>query len=122
MRGRASGSSGAVGLSGSSCVRFGRMDGRPVSLRIAGQSYKVVSSASEEELQRLADTVSAKVAELTPQNKSAAPQAVILAAMALAHELEQERARRLHVERRAKDMLRRVLGHIDDALDCASEQ
>ena len=98
------------------------MDGRPVSLRIAGQSYKVVSSASEEELQRLADTVTAKVEELTPPGKATAPQAVILAAMALAHELEQERARRLHVERRAREMLRRVLGRIDDALDCASEQ
>jgi cell division protein ZapA len=98
------------------------MDGRPISLRVAGQSYKVVSSASEEDLQRLADTVSAKVQELTPQGKAAAPQAVILAAIALAHELEEERARRLFVERRAKDMLRRVLGRIDDALDCAPEQ
>ncbi|MBX3222154.1 MAG: cell division protein ZapA [Labilithrix sp.] len=98
------------------------MDGRAVSLRIAGQSYKVVSTASEEELQRLADTVTAKVEELTPLGKSAAPQAVILAAMALAHELEEERSRRLSVERRAKEMLRRVLGRIDDALDCSSEQ
>ena len=98
------------------------MDGRPVSLRIAGQSYKVVSSAGEAELQRLADAVSAKVEELTPQGKAPSAQAVVLAAMALAHELEEERARRLFVERRAKDMLRRVLGRIDDALDCASEQ
>lgn len=95
------------------------MDGRPVSLLIAGQPYKVVSSASEAELQRLADTVTAKVHELSP-GRAPAPQAVILAAMALAHELEQERARRLHVERRAKDMLRRVLGRIDDALDLTS--
>ena len=93
------------------------MDGRPVSLRVAGQSYKVVSSASEEELQRLADTVTAKVEALTPRGKAAAPQSVILAALALAHELEEERARRLSVERRARDMLRRVLGRIDEALD-----
>lgn len=92
------------------------MDARPVSLRIAGQSYKVVSTASEEDLQRLAETVSAKVAELTPVGKAAAPQAVVLAAMALAHELEEERARRRTLERRARDMLRSVLGRIDDAL------
>ena len=98
------------------------MDGRPVSLRIAGQSYKVVSSASEEELQRLADTVTAKVEAITPHGKAVAPQAVILAAMALAHELEEERARRLMVEQRAKEMLRRLLGRIDDALDCAVER
>src|SRR4051794_824861 len=93
------------------------MDGRPVSLRIAGQSYKVFSSANEDELHRLAETVSAKVEELTPDGKAAAPQTVVLAAMALAHELEQERAKRMSLERRAKDMLRRVLGRIDDALD-----
>jgi hypothetical protein len=42
--------------------------------------------------------------------------------MALAHELEEERARRLEVERRAKDILQRVLGHLDEELDCAPEQ
>jgi cell division protein ZapA len=93
------------------------MDTRPVQLRIGGQSYKVVSSADEEELQRLAGTVNAKVAELNPTGTTAAPQAVLLAAIALAHELEQERARRLAVERRTRDMLRRVLVRIDDALE-----
>ena len=92
------------------------MDGRPVSVRIAGQSYKVVSSSSEEELQRLAGTVNAKVEELTPPGKAAGSQAVLLAAMALAHELEEERARRAQVERRAKEMMKRVLGQIDEAL------
>ncbi len=93
------------------------MDARPVQLRIAGQSYKVVSSADEEELQRLADTVSAKVAELTPRGKAASPQSMLLAAIALAHEVEEEKARRTAVERRTRDMLRRVLLRIDDALD-----
>jgi cell division protein ZapA len=93
------------------------MDTRPVQLTIGGQSYKVVSSADEEELRRLADAVSAKVAELTPRGKTAPAQAVLLAAIALAHELEQERARRVAVERKARDMLRRVLVRLDDALD-----
>jgi cell division protein ZapA len=95
------------------------METRPVQLTIGGQSYKVVSSADEGELQRLADTVSAKVAELTPRGKAAPPQAVLLAAIALAHELEQERDRRVAVECRARDMLRQVLVRIDDALDDA---
>jgi len=94
---------------------------RPVQLRIGGQSYKVVSSADEAELQRLADTVSAKVESLTPVGRAAHPQAVLLAAIALAHELEEERARRMAVERRARDMLRRVLVRLDDALDVAAE-
>lgn len=95
------------------------MNGRPVQLRIAGQSYRVVSSASEEDLHRLAATVSAKVDELTPPGKVASSQSVLLAAMALAHELEEERTRRVSVERRAREMLRRVLGRIDDALGFA---
>jgi cell division protein ZapA len=98
------------------------MDGRPVQLRIAGQSYRVVSSASEEELERLANTVSAKVEELTPSGRIANPQAVLLAAMALAHELEEERARRVALERRTRDLLRRILVRLDDAIDCAPEQ
>jgi cell division protein ZapA len=97
------------------------MDGRPVQLRVAGQSYRVVSSASEEDLQRLAETVSAKVAELSPRNK-AAPQAVLLAAISLAHELEEERSRRHALERRTRDVLRRVLVRIDDAMDATPEQ
>ena len=97
------------------------MDSRPVQLTIGGQSYKVVSSADEEELRRLAEAVSAKVAELTPRGKTAPPQAVLLAAIALAHELEQERSRRVAVERRTRDMLRRVLVHIVDALDDAPD-
>jgi len=97
------------------------MDGRAVSLRIAGHSYKVVTSADEAELQRLARTVSTKVEELTPEGKAAAPQAVLLAAIALAHELEQERARRVSLERRMRDLLRRVIVRIDDALEGALE-
>jgi cell division protein ZapA len=91
------------------------MDARPVSLSIAGQSYKVISSASEDELQRLAETVSAKVAEVARDGRAGA-QAVLLAAMALAHELEEERSRRRHVELRAQAILRNVLGRIDDVL------
>ena len=63
-----------------------------------------------------------EVEELLPPGKAANGQAVLLAAIALAHELEQERARPQSVERRAKDMLKRVLGRIDDAIDCASDQ
>lgn len=96
------------------------MDGRPVNVRIAGQSYKVVSSASEDELQRLADTISERVEALQPgakDPKSASQQAVLLAAMALAHELEVERAKRISVEQRTREILQRVLGHIDEALE-----
>jgi cell division protein ZapA len=90
---------------------------RSVDLRIGGQSYRVVSSASEEELRRLASRVDQKVAELAPAGKPIPPQALALAAIALAHDLEVEQSRRLMLERRSRDMLRRVLVRVESALD-----
>ena len=92
------------------------MDRRTVELHVAGQSYKVVSSAPEEELTRLAAVLDAKVAELAPRGRPSA-QAVLLAALAIAHDLEEERERRGALERRTRDLLRRVLMRIDDALE-----
>ena len=106
-------------LDGSGGVVHNRppMERRTVEVRIAGQSYKLVSSAAESELKRLAETVDAKVKQLAPPGKAPSAQAVLLAAMALAHELEAERAKRQALERRARDLLRRVLVRLDDALE-----
>jgi cell division protein ZapA len=97
------------------------MDRRTVQLQIAGQSYKVVSTAPEAELHRLAAAVDAKVAEVAPRGRAVPPQAMLLAAIALAHELEEERSKRTALERRTRDVLRRVLVRIDDALEPADE-
>jgi cell division protein ZapA len=93
------------------------MDRRTVQLQVAGQSYKVVSTAPESDLHRLAATVDAKVAQVVPRGRAVPPQAMLLAAIALAHELEEERSRREALERKTRDVLRRVLVRIDDALD-----
>jgi cell division protein ZapA len=93
------------------------VDRRTVELRIAGQSYRVVSSAPEEDLKRLALVVSAKLAELVPKGRPVPPQAMLLAAMALAHEVEAARGERESLERRTRDLLRRALVRIDDALE-----
>jgi len=92
------------------------MERRTVELRIAGQNYRLVSSAPADELQRLADVVEAKLAEIAPKGK-AQPQALLLAAMALAHEVESERDRRESLERRTRDLMRRMLVRIDDAIE-----
>jgi cell division protein ZapA len=60
--------------------------------------------------------VEEKLAELGPRGR-AQPQALLLAAMALAHEVEAERDRRESVERRTRDLMRRMLVRIDDALE-----
>jgi cell division protein ZapA len=93
------------------------MERRTVEVKIAGQSYRVVSSAKQDDLNRLAEIVSAKLAEVTPRGRPVAPQAMLLAAMALANEVEAERDQRKSVERRTRDVLRRVLMRIDTALE-----
>lgn len=97
------------------------MDRRTVNVRIGGQSYRVVSSAPEEELHHLAGVVSGKLAEVVPNGRAVPPQAMLLTAMALAHELDAERARREALERKTRDLLRRVLMRIDDAVDAPEE-
>jgi cell division protein ZapA len=93
------------------------MERRTVSVRIGGQSYKVASSAPEGDLTRLAAAVDTRLGELVPAGKAAAPQALVLVAMALAHDLEEERARRRGLERKSRDLLRRVLVRVESALD-----
>ncbi|HEY1696435.1 MAG TPA: cell division protein ZapA [Polyangiaceae bacterium] len=92
------------------------MDRRTVELRIAGQSYRLVSSAPPEELRRLAEVVDDKLSEMDPRGRTQ-PQALLLAALALAHDVENERSQREALERKTRDVLRRVLVRIDDALE-----
>ncbi|HEY4014015.1 MAG TPA: cell division protein ZapA [Polyangiaceae bacterium] len=94
---------------------------RTIELSVAGQKYRVVSSAGEAEVQRLADVVVAKLKELGGASRAQPSQAMLLAAMALAHEVEAERGRREAVEARARDMLRRVLVRIDEALESCAD-
>ena len=93
------------------------MERRTVDLRIAGQNYRVASTASEEELRHLAELVSKKLGELSPRGRAQPQQAILLAALALAHDAEAERSRREGLERRTRDLLRRMLVRIDDALE-----
>ena len=93
------------------------MERRPIELRIAGQSYRVVSSAPEQELHRLAEVVAAKLAEVVPPGRPHPPQAMLLAAIALAYDAEAERRERVALERRTRDLLQRALTRIDEALE-----
>lgn len=88
----------------------------PVELRVAGHSYRVNTSAEEEELRALARIVEAKLREVTPPGRAPSQQSLLLAALALAHELTEERARRERIEQRSREMLQSLLERIDDAL------
>jgi cell division protein ZapA len=88
---------------------------RTVELRIGGQSYRVVSSAPEAELQRLASVVNRKLAEVGPTSRTQ-PNGLLLVAMALAHDVEEERQRRASLEERVRSFLGGVVQRIDRAL------
>lgn len=92
------------------------MAGRTVHLRVGGQTYRVTTSSSDEELQRLAAVVDQKIATVVPPGRVVTPQAMLLAALALAYELEEERSRTATVTARARGAFGRMLQRVDAAL------
>jgi len=88
-----------------------------VPLKVAGQTYRVVTSAAPEDLARLAKVVEAALHDVTPGGRQPSPQALVLAAISLAHELEEERARRIAVEARHRRVLGSLVGKIDRVLE-----
>ena len=95
------------------------MAGRTVHLRVGGQTYRVTTSSSDEELQRLAAVVDQKLATVVPPGRAVTPQAMLLAAMALAYELEEERSRTATIAARARGAFGRMLQRVDAALDAS---
>ncbi len=94
----------------------------PVELRVGGQTYRVVATAEEADLHRLADVVDERLRTLTAPGRSVAPQSLLLAARSLAHDLEDERTRRLRSEQRAREMLSSLVSRIDAALEADSAE
>jgi cell division protein ZapA len=94
----------------------------PVELRVGGQTYRVVATAEEADLHRLADVVDERLRKLTAPGRAVSPQSLLLAALSLAHDLEDERGRRLRSEQRAREMLSGVLARIDAALEADSAE
>lgn len=88
---------------------------------MGGQLYRLVASSGEQTLQRYAGVVNDRLRELTGSERSSHPQAMLLVAMALAHDLEQERAQRQAERRDTEEMLRQLLGRVNEALDGVDE-
>ncbi|HYO95705.1 MAG TPA: cell division protein ZapA [Polyangiaceae bacterium] len=91
--------------------------GTPVELRVGGQTSRVLASAEESELRRLADIVDARLRSMTAPGRQVSPQTLVLAAISLVHDLEEERRARKQVEARSREMLSTVLARIDAALE-----
>jgi cell division protein ZapA len=96
------------------------MNRAPVELRVAGHTYRVASTATEDELRRLARVIEDKLRALGA-SASFHPQSILLVAISLAHELEEERARRERSEERCREMLAQVLERVDAALELTDE-
>lgn len=92
------------------------MHADPVELRVGGQTYRVVASASQEELRRLAAIVDDRLRAITPPGRAVSPQALLLAAIALAHELEEEKQKNQTLATRSREMLGSILTRIDAAM------
>jgi cell division protein ZapA len=93
------------------------MSQAPVALIIGGQTYRVRTAATEQVLRRLAATVEARLRLLTGSSQSTPPpQALLLVAIALAHDLEHERTLRKTLERETQDVLQILLDRIDGAI------
>lgn len=93
------------------------MERRTVQLRLAGQTYRVVTTASDDELKHLLGVVEEKLGEVTPAGRPPTPNAMLLVALSLVHELEAERERAQAVEGRSRELLQKMLERIDVALE-----
>jgi cell division protein ZapA len=91
------------------------MERRTVQLRVAGQTHRVVTTASDADLKRFVGIIESKLAEVNPRGRALPPQALLLAALALAHDLEEEQARSSRLESRARE----ALGHLVERIDAA---
>jgi cell division protein ZapA len=92
-----------------------------VEVSVGGQSYRLVASSGEHTLQRYAGVVNERLRDLTGTDRSSHPQAMLLVAMALAHDLEQERAQRQADLSSAEAMLKELLGRVNEALEGVDE-
>src|SRR5262252_9326426 len=90
------------------------MERRTVQLRIAGQTHRVVTTASDADLKRFVSVIEGKISEVNPRGRALPVQALLLAA--LVHDLEEERARSSQLEVRTREALGRLVERIDAAL------
>lgn len=91
-----------------------------MDVRVGGQSYRLVTSSDPDALQRYAEQVDQRLRSITSSG-AVHPQGLVLVALALVHELEQERCRREQGEQRARQALHQLLERIDAALDSVDE-
>ena len=92
------------------------MSPRTVQLRVAGQTCRVATTADDGELERLTAMVEEKLGAIVAPGRPVTTQAVLLAAIALAHDADEQRTRAEALTSRARETLGRLLTRVDAAL------
>jgi cell division protein ZapA len=92
-----------------------------VEVNVGGQLYRLVASAGEQTLRRYAGVVNERLRDLSGTGPTH-PQAMLLVAMALAHDLEEERVRNAELRQQSEGMLRNLLERVNAALDSVDEE
>ncbi|MFI5301753.1 MAG: cell division protein ZapA [Polyangiales bacterium] len=87
-----------------------------VAVRVGGQAYQLRSNVPEVELRRLAEVVDTRIRDLVPPGRPVPATAIVLAAIALVHDLETERAARLDDRAATRERVHGLLGRVDKAL------
>ena len=93
------------------------MANKAVELNVAGQRCRVVTTASEPELQELVALVEDKIAAVLGPGRPVNTQALLLAAIALAHDVKEQRDRGDAIVGRAKHSLESLMSRVDTALE-----
>lgn len=91
--------------------------GTPVDVRVGQKTYRVVSSSDQRTLERLAALVDQKLSEIDSRH----PDRLVLAALALAHDLDRVQGEHERLRRRTREQLGSLLTRVDDALDHVDE-
>ena len=89
--------------------------------QMGGRSTQAARALEAAGFQRLASVVDEKLATVVPPGRAVTPQAMLLAAMALANDLAEERARGAAMAGRFRDAFGRILERVDAVLEGPSE-
>jgi cell division protein ZapA len=93
------------------------MANKAVELNVAGQRCRVVTTANDQELQDLVALVEDKLAAVTGPGRPVSTQALLLAAVALAHDVKEQHDRADAIAGKAKQSLQSLLVRVDTALE-----
>ncbi len=97
------------------------MASRAVDLNVAGMTCRVVTSAADEELAVLSAMVEERLATILKPGRQVTKQAILLVAIALAHEVSEERARARTIAARARTTLAKLLERVDGVLSTSDD-